>query len=99
MKKLILLFCLLILSSCWAKEDNLKDSEINSEWQETNSWVTNGSWENQQENQEWIIENTTNIINDYYSETLPWAIQDARDVVNDINAWYENMQKEINSLR
>jgi hypothetical protein len=30
---------------------------------------------------------------------LPWAIHDARDVVNDINKGYENMQKEIDSLR
>jgi protein involved in sex pheromone biosynthesis len=93
MKKIILLIsCLLILSSCWNKEENLGETNSWEVFEETNSW-------NVSENQEWIIENTTNIINDYYTETLPWAIQDARNVVGDINAWYENMQKEINSLR
>ena len=52
-----------------------------------------------QEKQEWIIENTTNIINDYYTETLPWTIRDARGVVNDINAWNEKLLKELNSVR
>jgi hypothetical protein len=94
MKKFTILFLtLFLLFSCWKQEEV---TENVSSWEiveESNSWNTIS------ENSKWIIENTTNIINDYYIETLPWAIRDAKDVVNDINIWYENMQKEINSLR
>jgi protein involved in sex pheromone biosynthesis len=94
MKKLtILLLVLFLLPSCWSQEEIIENTNSWEILEETNSWNITS------ENQEWIIENTTNIINNYYTETLPWAIQDARNVVDNINAWYENMQKEIDSLR
>jgi hypothetical protein len=84
MKKTTLLFLCLILASCYS-DDNQKNLENTSSWEI--------------EEKEWIIENTTNIINEYYTETLPNTIKDAKDVVNNINDGYKNMQQEIDSLR
>jgi protein involved in sex pheromone biosynthesis len=91
MKKLAIIFLVLfLLLSCSTKP---KDENLS----ETNSWITNS--EEVQEEQKWAIREAVDIIDNYYTETLPGSIRDAKDVVNDINARQNDLQKELDGLR
>jgi protein involved in sex pheromone biosynthesis len=88
MKKFtILLLNLFLLFSCWTQTENKEADEQEK--------IIENSWSVVSEKEEWVIENTVNIIDDYYTETLPWSIQDARNVVDEINKRNSDMYKEL----
>jgi hypothetical protein len=94
MKKFTIIFLVLfLLLSCSteSKGENLL---------ETNSWdVNTGEVQEVQEEQKWAIKEAVDIIDNYYTETLPGAIRDAKNVVNDINARQNDLQRELDGLR